>query len=320
MIAHAGSRPVIEPDTVERDTDSMPSNRILTWQSYLSEALPGCLAGAGVGREQMTTIVDDVARRARDYAARRALRVPFIDDVAGFLPREAPAAVKADVAVVVRNSLLENAHARGPVEDGDLTRITVLATGALNEWLYENSNKDEHAPPCGMFAAAADHSRAYPALRALAAAAERGGRRSFRMPRPGVPDRPAGAPAVRDTARVRVVRSGLDALDDDLLARLDAVADGSSPLGFCSSLSRYSRDTRLLCQVLDVVLAHGGSLLTTNFLIRPGEVFSRRPPFVAACSYDPVSVLTPDRMPGLAAKYTRIVIEQAGDPSPRPEM
>jgi hypothetical protein len=136
------------------------------------------------------------------------------------------------------------------------------------------------------------------------------------MPRSSPPNRLVGMPVRRDTSSIMAVRSGLDPLDDELLERLDEIADGTSRLGFCSSLSRYSRDSTLLNQVLDFILAHNATLLTTNFLIRPGEVFSRRPPFVAACSHDPFSALNFDRMPGLAAKYTRIVIQQVGVDQP----
>jgi hypothetical protein len=53
------------------------------------------------------------------------------------------------------------------------------------------------------------------------------------------------------------------------------------------------------------MLAHGGAILTTNFLIRPGETFARRPPLIAADSHNPLSAMTPERLPGLQAKFVR---------------
>ncbi len=137
---------------VDLHTVLVPSQRTLTWKLFISDALPDLLGAAGTSSDKITRIAADIERRAQDYAsggraARRALRVPFTDDVATFQPVEAPVGVRADAAVVVRNSLLEDEHARGAVEDSDLTSIMTLATGALNEWLRMNSNTAEHTPP-----------------------------------------------------------------------------------------------------------------------------------------------------------------------------
>ncbi len=130
------------------------------------------------------------------------------------------------------------------------------------------------------------------------------------MPDAATPTRPTTAPPSTDAGQRRAVRSGLDDLDDELGAQLDAFADGSAAFGFVSSLSRYSRDSELLAQVLEFVLAHDATILTTNFLLRPREAFARTPPFISACSYDPLSALTTERMPGLMAKHTRVLIAQ----------
>jgi len=81
---------------------------------------------------------------------------------------------------------------------------------------------------------------------------------------------------------------------------------------FTSSLSRYSRDSALLATVLEFVLAHGGTILTTNFLLRPGDAVARRPPLIGADTHDPLSVITTDRLLGLHAKYVRRLLEQQG--------
>lgn len=293
--------------------------RTLTWELYLAETLPSLLAEAGVSDDEAAAIVADVEQRGRDYisgggASRRALRVPFLDDVAEFMPEEAPIGCRADVAVVVRNSLLEDAHARSLVSDAKLVEITYLATGAFNAWSSQRLNRDEDAPPVGVFAAIAEHPRAYAALQALALAAEGGGRKAYRMPDGPVPELPT--PGAHEISAGKVRRSALAALDEPLVRDLTALGSGEMEVAFASSLSRYSRNSTVLATVVEFVLAHGGTLLTTNFMIRPGEAFSRCPPLVGADSHDPLSVLTTDRLPGLQAKHVRMILKQLSESDP----
>jgi hypothetical protein len=213
------------------DTSTSRPQRRLTWAVFVGEVLPGRLSEAGVGNDEVAEIVADVEQRSRDYAAggrasRRALRAPFVDDVAAFEPAEAPLGVRAETAVVVRSSLLENAHARGTVDDPALTEITYLATGPLNAWLAEHNNTAERDLPVGVFAGFADHPRAYAALTTVALAAENGGRRAFHManaPRPSVP-----LASSHEGKDVRIRRSGLADIDAGLLALLSAVANGTT--------------------------------------------------------------------------------------------
>jgi hypothetical protein len=297
-------------------TTSRRGNRTLTWELYLTETLPSLLAEAGIGSDEAAAIIADVEQRGRDYirggrASRRALRAPFLDDVAEFEPREAPIGCRADTAVVVRNSALEEVHAGGVVGDGQLVKITYLATGALNAWSSDHQNRSEDAPPVGVFAVVADYPRAYAALQALALAAEGGGRQAFRMADGLVPELPQ--PGEHEDSSGKVRRSALSALDQVLLSSLEAVAAGRTDVLVTSSLSRYSRDYTLLGTVLEFVLAHGGTILTTNFLLRPREVFARRPPLIGADSHDPLSPITTDRLPGLHAKFVRRLLEELGE-------
>jgi hypothetical protein len=291
----------------------------LTWDLYLAETLPSLLSESGVDADEAATIVADVEQRGHDYisggrASRRALRVPFLDDVAEFAPDEAPIGCRADVAVVVRNSLLEEAHARGLVGDAKLFELTYLATGAFNAWSSQHLNRDEDAPPVGVFAGVTEHPRAYAALQALALAAESGGRQAFRMPDGPVPELPE--PGMHKMSAGRVRRSALSALDGPLVRELSALGSGEIEVAFASSMSRYSRNSILLATVVEFVLAHGGTLLTTNFLLRPGEAFCRRPPLVGSASHDPLSKLSADRLPGLQAKKVRKIQKQLAESGP----
>jgi hypothetical protein len=207
---------------------------------------------------------------------------------------------------------VEDVHARGAIPDATLLEITYLATGALNVWLSQHLNPAEGAPPVGVFAPLVTHPRAYAALQALAIAAETGGRRGFRMPEAPVPALPAASTYEDSAGKVR--RSALSDFDVVLVGHLSAVATGEMQLLFLSSLSRLSRDSVMLATAVEFVLAHGGTLLTTNFLLRPGEAFARRPPLIGPSSHDPPSVLTDDGLAGLHAKHVRSVLAQAQDP------
>lgn len=214
----------------------------------------------------------------------------------------------------MRNSLLEDAHARSLVGDAKLFEITYLATGAFNAWSSQHLNSGEDAPPVGVFAGVAEHPRAYRAPQALALAAESGGRQVFRMPDGPIPELPE--PGNHEDSGGKVCRSALSALDEVLIANLTAVAAGEMGVVFVSSLSRFSRNSTLLATVIEFVLAHGGTFLTTNFLLRPREAFCRRPPLIGADSHDPLSKLCMDRLPGLQAKYVQTIREQLAEPEP----
>ena len=303
------------------DLPPAPGRRTLTWRAFLDEVLPKLFRRCGVGPEQSAAVVTDIERRATDYAAggrssRRMLRVPFLDDVADFEPREAPLGVKADIAVVVRNSLLEDVHSHGPIDDPELLDITYTGTGAFNAWLNSNANPNDHDPPKGVFAATADCVRASAGLQALALAAENGGRRSFRTPKAPPPVTPwtADGGAVDDPvwADGRIERSALAAVDSHLVGMLDSVAEGSAGLLVTSSLSRYSRDSVLLAQIVEFLLAHKATILTTNLMLRPGEAFARRPPFVAADSQNTLVGINAERLSGIHAKVLNQVIAELG--------
>lgn len=309
------------------DTAFKAANLPLTWRRYLDHVLPEQLAGAGIDAVQAFAIAEDVAARAAAYAAggrvsRHALRVPFLDDVAEFLPEEAPVGCRADVAVVVRNSLLEDAHAAGDLDDQALLHITYLASGAFNVWLNAEANKAEDDPPTEMFAEVAAYPCAYAALRALALAAETGGRRAFSPPTSlttstlPVPIRAAaiksgqalGTEGDADGPHrepLRIHRSALSAPDDRLVQLLSLVSDERVGSLATSSMSRYSRNSVALAEIIEHILAHGATLLTTNFLLRPKEAFARRAPLIGADSYEHLNGVTTDRLAGIHAKYLR---------------
>jgi hypothetical protein len=60
---------------------------------------------------------------------------PFIEEVFDHEPPEATLEMKAAVTVVVRNSLLEEAHTNGPLETGGILAVTTAATAPLSHLL-----------------------------------------------------------------------------------------------------------------------------------------------------------------------------------------
>src|SRR5258708_35053814 len=83
-------------------------------------------------------IGEDVLIRADAFAAldpgaQNTLTVPFVEEVSDYQPHEASPRMKPAVAVVVRNSRLEDAHADdGPVNAGGIEAITTMAAGPLS--------------------------------------------------------------------------------------------------------------------------------------------------------------------------------------------
>lgn len=289
--------------------------RSLTWEAFCQEFLPEMLDEWGapdLGRR----IGEDVMARADSYAAsgpaaRRVLRVPFLEEVSGYAPVEAPRHHLAQVCLVVRCSTLETAHADGSVQDGGLVGITDLATPPLSVWLSTRESAADSGL-VGVFSGLDDRwPRAWAALEALSTAS-RGGRASFRMadaPMPEMPDE-----SERITARVNgaghTVLSGIDPrFDDEAMGILEAATPGFTIL--ISSLSRFSRDLDKMMRMLEIILSRGGSILTANHLIRPGEVFTRQGELVRPDSKNPARVL--ENRSGLSGVHGKIVVSVQRD-------
>ncbi len=291
--------------------------RLLTWDVYTGELLPKLLTDAGLPATEAAAIAADVARRAGGYAAsgraaRRALRAPFLDDVAQFEPAEAPIGVKATAAVVVRNCAgFEHAHAHGPLGDRELAMATTLAAGALSTWLSEQPAVSEDAPPAGGFAPVSDYPRAARGLQALALAAEDGQRQEFRVPDAPVPALPPVTAESRPTADGSSwTRSATAGADQRLVDQLTAIVEGREEVLVVSSMSRLSRDSVLLAHVLEVILAAGGQVLTTNMLLRSGDAYARRGAFLPANSRDHRVGLSTERLRGAHGKLVAEVAAQ----------
>lgn len=173
-----------------------------------------------------------------------------------------------------------DAHAAGPVDDADLTAITTLATGALNHWLAQNANTSDGDPPQGVFAEVLDAPVGWAALSALAEASIDGGRVAFHQPDADLPAVPAvEAEQVRRTEGGAWVQSAVShGWTQGLLDMLVRTDSGEIGAWTVSSLSRLTRSSSRLSWLLAFALSRGVPVMTSNFLLRPGEAFVRMGP------------------------------------------
>jgi len=111
------------------------------FERFFNVVVPDLLTGVcHVSTELAVQIREDILARAQSYAelgdtARDVLTAPFAEEVARYEPVGSPLALKGAVAVVVRSSLLEEAHSHGPVEAGGIQGITAMAAAPLSHLL-----------------------------------------------------------------------------------------------------------------------------------------------------------------------------------------
>ena len=269
-----------------------------------------------VSTELAAQIGEDILARAESYAmlddtARNVLIAPFAEEVARYEPGSS-LVLKGAVAVVVRSSLLEEAHAHGPVEAGGIQAITTLAAAPLSHFLAarrRNPVTVEH----NLFADLADAwPRAWACLGAVAQAyGTGGGRWPYRVPAAPVPELPAAeveAPAA-DTRDDAVILSGIDPrFDQEAVQRMREAAEPGDAVWLTASLSRISRHLGKLLQAVEYLLAHDVPILTANYLLRPRDVWVRRGQLATVDHEDPLAAWRAPR--GLSGAH-RAVAAQA---------
>ncbi|MEV0792644.1 hypothetical protein [Kribbella sp. NPDC050459] len=252
----------------------------------------------GVDVELAEQIGADILKRAHDFselerADRDVLCAPFVEECAHHEPRSAPLWLKAAATVVVRNSLLEEAHANGPVESGGLHAVTEFATGPLSHLLAARDREPVGIGDQNQFAGlATQFPRAWSALSALAATVSDGGRMAYRLPAGTALELPEQsqhviAPTKAESEHTTILSAIDPRIDQYLLATLQGVADGTYTLSWVPKVSHYSRAFSKLLWVLEFILSHGANVMTTNYLIRSNDVWVRRRVFVRPTELDP---------------------------------
>jgi hypothetical protein len=262
------------------------------FEHFARVVVPGALTEVcDVGEELARDVGEDILARGEAYAAlgdaaRDVLMSPFAEEVRYYEPRDASMELKGAVSVVVRSSLLEEAHANGPVSAGGIEAITTMAAAPLSHLL---AARRRHPAPVAdsPFAGLAE---AYPRAWACLAAVVRSygadsGRWPYRAPAAPVPELPEAeveAPRAENYKSVMgvnaVLISGIDPRIDQLtVEHMRACADGGEDaVWVVASLSRISRNLGKLLRVLEYVLAHHVPVLTANYLLRSGDAWVRR--------------------------------------------
>lgn len=270
---------------------------------FCHEVVPTMLTEAsGVGTAQAAAIGEDVLARALSFAAlsdpdRDVLMAPFVEEVFDHEPSESTLETRAAVAVVVRNSLLEEAHTNGPLNAGGIQAITTAATAPLSHLLAAGRRGLVNPLGENLFASLPDtYPRAWACLTALADIIGPGGRNAYRPPDGATPTLPepgelVDAPAATSDERVSVLSGIDDRFDRRLVEMLDAAAFHGVVL-WISALSRISRNLDKLFRALEVLIAHNATVLTTNYMIRGNDVWVRRGAFVKPVSTDPAACLS----------------------------
>ena len=279
---------------------------------FCGEMVPALLQDVCQVESAAATVVGtEILARANAFAAldrhnQDVLVGPFVEEV---VPVDAPLVLKAAVTLVVRNSRLEDLHVRGLVSDGGLRAITEMAAAPLSHVLAAQRRQPRSVSAENPFHGLAGvYPRAWACLAALAGMLDEGGRSAYRAPEAPVPDLPSDADVV-DAAGSEaddniVVHSGIDErFDATLVARLRDSADEQGVL-FVSALSRLSRHTGKLLRIIEYLLAHDVPILTTNYLLRPRDVWVRRGRFVKPTSAKPQAGLVDER--GLAGTHRNL--------------
>jgi hypothetical protein len=256
------------------------------FERFCREIVPGILTDVcHVDEDLAAHVGKDILARAESYAAlddaaRDVLMSPFAEDVTGYKPAGSSLQLKGAVAVVVRSSLLEEAHSHGPVEAGGIEGITTMAAAPLSHFLAARRRRPVTVTD-NLFAGLANvYPRAWSCLGAVSHAyGAGGGRWPYRVPAAPVPKLPLAevdAPRAKDNEEA-VVLSGVDIRFDQLMVRrMRETAENSDMVWVTASLSRISRNLDKLLRVMEYLLAHDVPILTANYLLRPREVWVRR--------------------------------------------
>ena len=239
---------------------------------YCRVVLPGMLTdGCNVQPDLAGLIGEDVLARADAFAAlphvdQEVLVAPFVEEVFDHEPHDVSPGLKAKVTIVVRNSLLEQAHHDGPLDSG-IMAVTKYAAGPLSHLLAARRRDPiDHPGPNPFHGLSEQYPRAWACLTALSEVFNIGGLQPLRLPaapRPALPtgDELATAPTSSHDETAAVFSAIDPRFDQHLLAVLQRAA--TEPTVLCTSaLSRYSRNTAKLHRVLEFLLAHNATILT----------------------------------------------------------
>lgn len=301
--------------------DSVPDAALIVaycWDTVPEHLIDSC----HMGEDEAMAVAEDILARATYFAAlhpelRHVLSAPFLEEVATYDPRDALITTKAAVSVVVRSSELEAAHARQQVKAADIKVLTTAAATPLSHLLAATHLAAIQPPGRNVFVGLGkEYPRAWACLAALAEAFDREGARvGYNLPDAPIPAMPLAHEHTdaKDSIQHKgaVITSAIDpGFDAKLIEAITMATHHHMPL-FVPTLSRISRNLDKLLRVIELLLAHGASILTTNYLLRVNEVWLRKRHFVIPDNYEPLAGLR--ETTGLSGVHRNVAEQVLGE-------
>ena len=287
------------------------------FELFCRETVPEMLTKWEVSEELARRVGEDILARAGSFAAlgqetQDVLIAPFVEEVAYYEPQSAPLPLRGTVAVVVRSSLLEEAHANGPVNAGGIKGITSVAAAPLSHFLADRRRNPDPVRNNLFAGLPTAYPRAWACLTAVTHAFAKGGRWPYQAPGAPVPELPVAeageVPGTEDGKAV--ILSGIDPRFDQRMVQLmQEGKDGGDVLWPVASLSRISRNLGKLLQAMECLLAYGMPILTSNYLLRTADVWVRRGRLAAVDRDNPVAAWQDTS--GLSGAHRAIAVEIA---------
>lgn len=289
---------------------------------FCREVLPDMLVQAcRVEASEASAVGEDVLARATAFAAlpQRAqdvLIAPFAEEVFDHEPSTSPLELLAATTVVVRNSRIEHSHVSGLVEPGGLQAITTTAAGPLSHLLAVARREPVALTGPDPFENLADtYPRAWACLEALAATvANDSGRQEYHAPDttdlPSLPQPHEIVPARRaERTEGGTLFDSVDPrFDEEFMRQLRTAIHPEGDerrVFFVSALSRLSRNSHKQLRVVELLLAHEVTIVTTNYMLRPHDIWVRRGTLIKPDSHKPFAGL--HRLQGLTGAHRHTV-------------
>lgn len=232
--------------------------------------------------------LQSVLARWHDMAVRNTLLLLGREEGAFYEPRSAPLEVRAFVVITVRNSLLEDLGIPGaslipdnvtasekPMQESNVQPIT---EAAIRYWQTVDLQRLQVPPPAPeddpLGHLRKDTPHVWHALSCLANARERIITYvPCQAPRPFLPK----ATVKHDPEERSVVLSGITPEFDTLMvSSLRAIRNGNLQYLYSDSWKWLTRHPGKLYHALDFVLAHGGTVVTQNYMLTATMACRRR--------------------------------------------
>lgn len=286
---------------VELDPDAM--------RRYCQELLPELLVSAcAVAAGDAERVAQDVLQRAEalchlSYRSQEVIAAPFFEESFDHEPAGASFWTKAITTVIIRNGLLEELHADGPVVGSGIKGITTYGLGPVSHLRAARRQSPLDLPSSeNIFGHLADrYPRAWACLDRLRDLLNSGGgRMGYRPPDAPNPELPNLEEIVEAQAETgveipsdkiqAVIFSAIDPrFDRSIYSLLECALKNSGMIVGVSALSRISRNSDKLLRVLEFLLAYKARVLTTNYLLADGEVWLRKKELVKPDSHNMIA-------------------------------